>query len=155
MVAVAPGKVIPSGRIKTIQPFETGVVRALYVEEGQRVSAGAPLIDLDPTINAAEQNHFKADLMAAELDIARLRAELASPADPLSSYTPPPSAAPYLLAAQRHYLLIQSEERRAKIAASTGKKRKRRRRPPRAKRRSPSLRPPSPCSCRRPRFTGL
>lgn len=117
MVAVAPGKVIPSGRIKTIQPFETGVVRALYVEEGQKVAAGAPLIDLDPTINAAEQNHYKADLLAAELDIARLRAELASPADPLSSYTPPSSAAPYLLAAQRHYLLTQSEERRAKIAA--------------------------------------
>ena len=88
-----------------------------YVEEGQKVTAGAPLIDLDPTINAAEQNHFKADLMAAELDIARLRAELASPADPLSSYAPPSGAAPYLLAAQRHYLLTQSEERRAKIAA--------------------------------------
>src|SRR5215469_18691038 len=28
IVAVAPGKIIPSGRTKTIQPFETGVVRA-------------------------------------------------------------------------------------------------------------------------------
>ena len=29
IVAVAPGKIIPSGRTKTIQPFETGVVRAI------------------------------------------------------------------------------------------------------------------------------
>ena len=28
IVAVAPGKIIPSGRTKVIQPFETGVVRS-------------------------------------------------------------------------------------------------------------------------------
>jgi hemolysin D len=117
MVASAPGKVIPSGQVKTIQPFETGVVRALYVEEGQRVSAGAPLIDLDPTITAAEQNHYKADLLAAQLDVARLRAVLTSPEDPLSSYVPPLSAAPQAFSVQRHYLLVQGEERRTKIAA--------------------------------------
>ena len=75
------------------------------------------MIDLNPTINAAEENHFKADLLAAELDMARLKAELAAPDDPLSAYAPPKEAAPGLLAAQRHYLLTQAEERRAKIAA--------------------------------------
>jgi hemolysin D len=122
IVAVAPGKIIPSGRTKIIQPFETGVVRAIHVQDGQWVKAGDPLIDLDPTINAAEQNHLKADLLAAELDIARLKAELASPADPLSVYAPPKGADPALLSAQRHYLLIQTEERRAKIAASDQQK---------------------------------
>ena len=117
IVATAPGKIIPSGRTKIIQPFETGVVRAIHVRDGQRVKAGDPLIDLDPTINAAEKNHLKADLLAAELDIARLKAELSSPADPLSTYAPPKEAAPALLTAQRHYLLTQAEERRAKIAA--------------------------------------
>jgi hemolysin D len=29
IVATAPGKIIPSGRTKVIQPFETGVVRAI------------------------------------------------------------------------------------------------------------------------------
>ena len=85
IVAVAPGKIIPSGRTKVIQPFEAGVVRAIHVQEGQRVNAGDPLIDLDPAINAAEQNHLKADLLAAELDIARLKAEFAAPDDPLST----------------------------------------------------------------------
>ena len=117
IVAVAPGKIIPTGHTKIIQPFETGVVRAIHVQEGQRVIAGAPLVDLDPAINAAEQNHFKADLLAAELDIARLRAELASPGDPRLSYAPPRDADAGVIAAQRHYLFAQSEERRAKIAA--------------------------------------
>lgn len=117
MVAIAPGKIVPSGRIKIVQPFETGVVRAIYVQDGQKVSAGAPLIDLDPTINTAEQNHLKADLLAAALDIARLRAELSSPDNPLSTYAPPGEASSVMLAAQRRYLLSQSEERRSKIAA--------------------------------------
>jgi HlyD family type I secretion membrane fusion protein len=117
IVATAPGKIIPTGRTKTIQPYETGVVRAIYVRDGQKVAAGDALIDLDPTINAAEQNHLKADLLAAELDIARLKAELASPTEPLSLYVPPREASAAQLAAQRRYLMSQSEERRTKIAA--------------------------------------
>jgi hemolysin D len=34
IVAVAQGKIIPSGHSKLIQPLETGVVRSLYVKEG-------------------------------------------------------------------------------------------------------------------------
>ncbi len=122
IVAVAPGKIIPSGRTKIIQPFETGVVRAIHVQDGLRVRAGDPLIDLDPAINAAEQNHLKADLLAAELDIARLKAELAAPSDPLTVYAPPKEGELGLLAAQRHYLLTQAEEWRAKIAAADRQK---------------------------------
>ena len=40
IVASAPGKIVPSGRTKVIQPFETGVVRAIHVRDGQRVKAG-------------------------------------------------------------------------------------------------------------------
>ena len=34
IVASAPGKIVPSGRTKVIQPFETGVVRAIHVRDG-------------------------------------------------------------------------------------------------------------------------
>src|SRR6201993_4764402 len=76
IVAVAPGKIIPTGRTKTIQPFETGVVRAIHVRDGQSVRAGDVLIDLDPTISGAELAHNQADLLAARLEAARLRAAL-------------------------------------------------------------------------------
>src|SRR6202521_294021 len=56
IVASAPGKIIASGRSKTIQPFETGVVRAIHVRDGMAVKAGDRLIELDPTMNLAERN---------------------------------------------------------------------------------------------------
>lgn len=40
IVASAQGKIIPDGRTKVIQPFETGVVRSIDVHDGQTVKAG-------------------------------------------------------------------------------------------------------------------
>src|SRR5438874_7877454 len=40
IVAVASGKIVPSGRVKVIQPFETGVIRAIHVQDGRMVKAG-------------------------------------------------------------------------------------------------------------------
>jgi len=41
------GRVIPSGRVKTVQSVDGGIVRAIMVEEGQRVALGAPLVAID------------------------------------------------------------------------------------------------------------
>ncbi|MFX6149164.1 HlyD family type I secretion periplasmic adaptor subunit, partial [Acinetobacter baumannii] len=40
IVASATGKVVSSGRSKVVQPFETGVVRAIHVQDGQAVKSG-------------------------------------------------------------------------------------------------------------------
>jgi len=117
IVATAPGKIIPSGRSKVIQPFETGVVHAIYVHDGDTVKAGQVLIELDPTINAAERDRLKSDLVAAQLDVARLRAALASGTDPIADFHPPENAPPSLIAMQRQYLLSQTSEHRSKIGA--------------------------------------
>ncbi len=42
IVAVAQGKVIPSDRAKVIQPLEAGVVKDIFVKEGQTVKQGQP-----------------------------------------------------------------------------------------------------------------
>jgi hemolysin D len=70
IVASASGKVVPSGRVKLIQPFETGVVRAIHVRDGQSVKAGEVLIELDPSITAAERTQKEAerDTIAAMID---------------------------------------------------------------------------------------
>src|SRR6516164_9791267 len=70
IVATATGKIIPTGHSKVIQPFETGVVRAIRVADGETVKAGDQLIELDPTIAAGETAHLQGDLVAAQLDIA-------------------------------------------------------------------------------------
>jgi len=117
IVAFGTGKIVPSGRVKLIQPFETGVVRVIQVHDGQSVKAGDVLIELDPTMTSAEAEHIRSDLIAAQLDIARLRAVLSDSADPESAFQPPPGASAQLVAMQRHFLLQQTEEHRAKLAS--------------------------------------
>src|SRR3954469_21957254 len=117
IVASATGKIVPSGRTKVIQPFETGVVRSIQVQDGQAVRAGDVLIELDPTVNAAERDHLRNDLLAEQLNIARLRAALARGEDPVSGFRPPADADPALISAQRQLLLSQVTEHRAKIAS--------------------------------------
>ena len=117
IVASATGKILPGGRVKVIQPFETGVVRAIRVQDGQAVNAGDVLIELDPTVNEAERDHLRNDLLAERLNIARLRAALAGGDDPSADFTPPADADPELIATQRQLLQNQVTEHRAKIAA--------------------------------------
>jgi len=119
IVASATGKIVPSGRTKVIQPFETGVVRSIRVQDGQIVRAGDVLIELDPTVNAAERDHLHNDLLAERLNIARLRAALAGGDDRVAEFTPPGDADPILISTQRQLLLNQVAEHRAKIAALT------------------------------------
>jgi hemolysin D len=122
IIATAPGKIIPRGRSKVVQPFEIGVVRAIHVYDGQSVKQGDVLIELDPTMNAAEREHLQSDLIAAQLDVARLRAALAEAPDPLPEFHPPPGADPKLVNMQRQFLLMQTAEQLAKLAALDGQK---------------------------------
>jgi hemolysin D len=116
VVATATGKIVPSGRTKVVQPFETGVVRSIRVQDGQLVKAGDVLIELDPTMNAAERDHLLSDLSAEQLNILRLHAALISD-EPLADFTPGDNADPALVATQRQLLLNQVSEHRAKLAA--------------------------------------
>src|ERR1700682_4322810 len=86
IVAVAQGQIIPTGRTKTIQPFESGDARAIHVRDGQSVKAGDVLIELDPTMTGAELGHLKSDLNWAQMDIGRLGAALAAKDDPLAGF---------------------------------------------------------------------
>src|SRR3954452_25257708 len=107
IVASATGKIVPSGRTKVIQPFETGLVRSIRVQDGQQVKAGDVLIELDPTVNAAERDHLRSDLLAEQLNAARLRAALVLEDGHAADFTPPDGADPVLVGAQRQLLLHQ------------------------------------------------
>jgi adhesin transport system membrane fusion protein len=47
--STAHGRVVPSGRLKTVQSVDGGIVRALSVREGDRVEAGTTLAIIDST----------------------------------------------------------------------------------------------------------
>ena len=112
IIATAPGRVIPSGQVKLIQPFEIGVVKAIHVSDGDRVHAGDVLIELDTTTNQADQDKVARDLTQAQIDTARLNAALAGTAD---SFVTPAGADPALVAAARHQLSEMLSQHEAKI----------------------------------------
>jgi hemolysin D len=78
IVAVAQGKIVPSGRVKVIQPLESGVVKRILVKQGQTVAAGEVLIELDNTASGADAARLEAQRLAAELERARLEAVLSA-----------------------------------------------------------------------------
>lgn len=76
IVTTAQGKIVPSGRVKVIQPQELGRIKAIHVREGQQVEAGDLLIELDPTSTRADQTRLESELQAAEREQARQAALL-------------------------------------------------------------------------------
>jgi hemolysin D len=116
IIATAAGRIVPSGRTKVVQPFETGVVRAIHVQDGQAVKAGDVLIELDPTIDDAERDRLRKELIATELDVARLASVLAAVEGGDAAFVPPDGALPAQVALQRTLAASQLDELRAKLA---------------------------------------
>lgn len=75
-VATAQGKVTPLGDIKVIQPAQLGVVRNILVTNGQAVTAGESLIELDTTMSSADTESAKRGLQVAQVTKARNEAVL-------------------------------------------------------------------------------
>jgi hemolysin D len=85
VVASAPGKIVPNGKSKVIQPSDVAVVSAIHVHDGQTVSAGQRLVDLDSQITDADVQRSHSELQAAEVDQARATALL----DAIAQQRPP------------------------------------------------------------------
>lgn len=78
IVAVAQGKIQPTGRVKVIQPLETGRVAGIDVENGQTVAKGQPLVLFDSGEADADVGQLKADLAAYLAEAARRRAAVSA-----------------------------------------------------------------------------
>lgn len=70
------GRVIPSSQLQVISSHEGGVVQDIMVRGGQLVTAGTPLIQLDPTASTSELGSGEASFNALQMKIARLQAEV-------------------------------------------------------------------------------
>ena len=115
IMAVAQGKIIPSEQVKTIQPLETSVVRAIHVAEGQSVKKGDLLIELEVTGGKADLDRLTADWESARTDSARLAALLEP--DPDKAFAPPADLPPPMVALARSQLMAQLAEHRGKLAS--------------------------------------
>lgn len=74
-VAVASGKVIPSGYTKTIQAESKGIVSSILIQNGSHVKAGELLIELDTTLTEADIARLGKERSHYALTTKRLLAE--------------------------------------------------------------------------------
>ena len=110
-VAVAPGKVIPSGYTKTVQAEDKGIVRRLNVSNGTPVHAGDVLIELDTVITAADMARLQKERDFYVLDLARLYAERDG-----KNFTPPEGVgAPEVVLQQQELSRTRQLEFRARL----------------------------------------
>lgn len=75
--AVAPAVVVPEGSRKSLAHLEGGIVRQIMVRDGDRVTAGQPLIDLDATRARSEHATLLAQWRGLKAQEARLLTEAA------------------------------------------------------------------------------
>lgn len=76
IVAVANGKLVPSGYLKIVQPSEAGIVSEILVQEGQKVQKGQILMRMDAILSGADLGAIQTDFQRKRLELARIDAEL-------------------------------------------------------------------------------
>ena len=116
--ATAPGRLLPSGKIKLIQPLDPGVVRAILVQDGDHVKAGQLLVELDPTSAGADRDRLVRDLAQTQLEVARLNAakRVAEGGGSPGPLIAPPGASPDEVQQARAALSAQIDQQAAKLA---------------------------------------
>lgn len=105
IIAVAPGKIISSGKIKLIQPLKSGVVVEIYVRDGQLVKKDAPLVKVKFEDSESNRLRLEQEYLFAASDVARYTALLED--DPMAAFVPPKGLSDELLAKNKR--LLQTE----------------------------------------------
>jgi hemolysin D len=114
IVATAQGKIIPNGYSKVVQPYETGVIAAIRVQDGQVVKQGEVLIEMDPTQNQADHDRAFNEYRAIKVESARLQALIMGAA----TFLPPPDSDPQYVRLQQQLLRDQLAEYQARVDAA-------------------------------------
>ena len=129
IVGIAQGKIVPGSRVKVIQPLETGVIHGIFVTEGEYVSEGQRLIELDTTTTGADRDQLKNQQLALKLERARLLSLLDSLHDdqePMTNdngqvtnnhFTNVIDATPEQIQLQKHRMQSRLREYQAQLAA--------------------------------------
>ena len=101
IVVNAMGVVIPRGKVKIVQPLESGIVTAIHVRDGQIVKKGDALVSMDNTDSLADISTLQKEHAKAELTILRLDAQLQNNS---ALFVPPPEADEQTVLLQRRLL---------------------------------------------------
>jgi hemolysin D len=107
VVATAQGRIVPRDEVKLVQASNSGIVRRIYVHDGDVVRRGQPLIDLDPTVSTADQTQAEKELLEAELNAAHNQAIADALIGRGLHFSPPVGTAPEVVDTQRRLIAAQ------------------------------------------------
>lgn len=71
------GRIIPAGKVKTVQNLEGGIIKQILVKPGDEVRTGQLILRMDPTGHSAKLNERRAQIAGFKARIVRLKALLA------------------------------------------------------------------------------
>jgi hemolysin D len=114
MVAVAEGRLVPTGRLRSVESLESGLIREIAVREGQRVQAGQVLVRLDPTFADADAESAGTELLTAGLALARANALLSYASGRSPTVIAPPNAEGSAIDAERQLVAARISAYEAK-----------------------------------------
>lgn len=117
VVAVAEGRLVPTGRLRTVETAESGMVREIHVREGQHVEQGQPLLELDPTVADADAGAARSELATAQLTRARADALLNWQSTGRITFQAPQGADAAAVAAERQVVEARIQEHLANLSA--------------------------------------
>ncbi len=86
VVVSGRAEVIPVGNVKTLQSLDSGVIKQIFVKEGDSIKKGAALIEIDPTVAKTNIEAKKRNIELLSLEVKKLQAlidgrEFIPPAD--------------------------------------------------------------------------
>lgn len=78
VVAIAHGRIVITDRTKLVQPLENAVIKAIHVKNGDQVSEGQLLVELDATTTQADSKRLHTEKEWATSELLRTQALLKS-----------------------------------------------------------------------------
>lgn len=118
-VAVASGKVIPSSQLQVVSNLEGGIVEAILVKTGQKVTKGQLLLKLDTTQATAEFGRTDETHTALAARAARLAAEVEGTAPAFPDWLQ--RSAPAVVATERSLWAARRADFDAQVRAETAR----------------------------------
>ncbi len=115
-VAIAEGEIVPQGQVRVVQHFEGGIIKDIHVRDGQAVTIGQPLVELDLASGGVNREEIQVRIDGLALKLARLSA-LAAGTEP--DY-PSEAAArhPQLVSAENKALALTRAQLESRLSAA-------------------------------------
>jgi HlyD family secretion protein len=76
IIAVAPGRLVPSSYVKVVQPADAGIIKEILVREGDLVKKDEVLVRMDASLSEADSRQVQTQLQTAALQLRRIDAQL-------------------------------------------------------------------------------